>query len=510
MEDDSSFATVGVRHLKFWTVQKGRLSSQSALWGQVNDRNLACVAYHGAHCLTGTSKGRVIAWSSRRAIKELDKEVGNGVIDTIRVAGDVILVGARGDQTITQLDKDYRPSQEAPPLALDRLAWPSNSIPATCPRPRALDVSPDGASVVVGTFGCEVFTLPAKAGVIAQKGNNAVAPPEMLAQGHYAPKTKDTNEVWGLCLGQSQTRTEFVTVSDDATLRVWDYAMHRMSLTQDLNCHQDGTALPLDPRTRELSERAQARAVDICSDGSLCAVGYRSGEVKLFKTASDPWANFRTLSDASEWIEDLKFSPDGQWLAVASHDNRVYLYDTMQYKLARSLSVSSSFVSHIDWSACSQYLRTNDGSYEVFYFDLQAEDPANVQLRGGRHSTGGKKGNKDQAQPIGSIEWHTGTCVFTWGSQGIWQSGMDGSDINHCDVSSYKHRDGYRLIATGDDFGKVRIYRHPSMVENAKSVVLNGHCSHVTKVKFGPKGSNLLFSTGGNDTTVIQWRLEGI
>ena len=83
---------------------------------------------------------------------------------------------------------------------------------------------------------------------------------------------------------------------------------------------------------------------------------------------------------------------------------------------------------------------------------------------------------------------------------------MDGSDINSCDVSTWKHKDGYHLLASGDDFGKVNIYRAPSMLEGSQPVVLKGHCSHVTGVKFGQEG--MLYSVGGNDTTVIQWKID--
>jgi WD40 repeat protein len=32
------------------------------------------------------------------------------------------------------------------------------------------------------------------------------------------------------------------------------------------------------------------------------------------------------LLNPREWVEVMKYSPDGNWLAVGSHDNNVYVY----------------------------------------------------------------------------------------------------------------------------------------------------------------------------------------
>jgi WD40 repeat protein len=48
-----------------------------------------------------------------------------------------------------------------------------------------------------------------------------VGQPKRLVQGHYSPSLKDNNEVWGLT---TIPNGQYVTVSDDATLRVWDPA----------------------------------------------------------------------------------------------------------------------------------------------------------------------------------------------------------------------------------------------------------------------------------------------
>ena len=80
----------------------------------------------------------------------------------------------------------------------------------------------------------------------------------------------------------------------------------------------------------------------------LCAVGFRSGEVRIYKVAN--WELINTISDSKEWIEDLKFSPDSEYLAVGSHDNNVYIYDTTKFKHFNKCVDSSSFISHLDWS----------------------------------------------------------------------------------------------------------------------------------------------------------------
>jgi len=59
---------------------------------------------------------------------------------------------------------------------------------------------------------------------------------------------------------------------------------------------------------------------------------------------------------------------------------------------------------------------------------------------------------------------------------------------------------------TADDHSKVSVFKYPSPVDSAKCSVGNGHCSHVTKVRFS-NDDNFIYSLGGNDTSVMQWKL---
>jgi len=83
--------------------------------------------------------------------------------------------------------------------------------------------------------------------------------------------------------------------------------------------------------------------------------------------------------------------------------------------------------------------------------------------------------------------------------QGIFPPGCDGTHINSVSLS----KDDL-LIATGDDYGLLNLYRNPCLEEH-QGRSYRGHSEHVTRVKFF-EGDNFLITLGGFDQTVIQWK----
>jgi microtubule-associated protein-like 1/2 len=76
------------------------------------------------------------------------------------------------------------------------------------------------------------------------------------------------------------------------------------------------------------------------------------------------------LKDSKEWIEVMAFSPDGQYLAVGSHDNMIRVYSTADWSLTGNCRGHSSYIMALDWCKESKYLRTNCGAYELLFWTV--------------------------------------------------------------------------------------------------------------------------------------------
>jgi WD40 repeat protein len=125
-----------------------------------------------------------------------------------------------------------------------------------------------------------------------------------------------------------------------------------------------------------------------------------------------------TMADSKEWLEELRYSPDGKILACGSHDNYIYLYHTNEsgaYKKYATSRGHSSYIHCLDWSADSQMFRTVCGAYELLFWS--ATD--------GKQITGG-------ASATVSTMWADQHCKFGWRVDGIYPPGTDGTHVNSC------------------------------------------------------------------------------
>lgn len=154
---------------------------------------------------------------------------------------------------------------------------------------------------MIGTFGHEIVQTTFNA------QNKSITNPQVRIHGHYAPKLQDLNEAWGLSVFPNQDK--YVTVSDDGTMRVWDTNQHTQHKLIKLTEDQKGAEIAKDTKTKDIALTTQGRSVDVSPDGAFIAVGMRDGSLRVYSTKN--WKMTYRKKISKEWIEDLKFSPNG-------------------------------------------------------------------------------------------------------------------------------------------------------------------------------------------------------
>jgi WD40 repeat protein len=270
-----------------------------------------------------------------------------------------------------------------------------------------------------------------------------------------------SGELWGLAL--HPTDPVVATCGHDKVLRCWD-VYNRVEIAEKVVMF-DGVV----------------RACAFSPDGNTIAVGFRSGNLAL--------VDYHTFEityqkkHRKENIDALAFSPNGQLLALGSWDQYLELVDLETFN-SISLSGHTSSITHLTFSVDSQYVITNSRDYEVLYWDVET-------------------GKRVEKTVTADVEWHEWHCVLGWPVQGIWRSGLDGTDVNAVAVT---HGDGYRnrTLAIGDDYGTVCLYKYPCVSKKPVFEQYIGHSSHVTNAAFS-LDNQWLFTTGGNDTALFQW-----
>ena len=447
------FVVVGVKSIKLWTMQGRNLSSKKALLGKVGKpQAFTTAAFLAGELVVGCHSGELYFFEGRTL--KAKHRVHDGPVLALHQQPDRLLSGGR----------DGKICSFSAPGAPDLVVEVPGAAPVRSVCPRA-----DGEAFLVGTQRSEILEVP-----------RSGAAPKVLVTGHFR------DELWGLCAHPS--RPEFATVGDDHTLRVWDATSKRMLQSVDT--------------------KHMGRAVDYSADGLLLAVGFggsvgrgrqkRDGMLRVYgvrddggrfaEIAEQPLCELR---DAKEWISVVRFSPDGGTLAAGAHDGKVYLY-AVERPSAGSLALRrravfakhNSYITHLDFSSDGNYLQSNCGAYELLFSDVSS----------GSQIT--------SASSLRDVRWHTWTCTLGWPVQGIWPAEADGTDVN----AVCRDPSG-TVVATGDDFGKVRLFRYPCVKKGAASQLMSGHASHVTNVAFGAFDACVL-SAGGGDRCVMQWRHE--
>lgn len=78
----------------------------------------------------------------------------------------------------------------------------------------------------------------------------------------------------------------------------------------------------------------------------------------------------KELRDSGQWIEVAEYSPDGEKLAIGSHDTTIYVYSVPDYELIGKCKKHTAAITNLDWSQDSQYIRSVCIGYELLFFTV--------------------------------------------------------------------------------------------------------------------------------------------
>lgn len=263
-------------------------------------------------------------------------------------------------------------------------------------------------------------------------------------------------EVWGLALVGGTSR--YVTSADDNKILMYDISTKRCVQKGLVNLNEATTAKPASNKfvggasslSSEPPEK-QSRALAYNEKLNHLAVASNNGFVTIRQVSMDQGSDLNqiihTIKDAKEWIECMAYNPACDKLAAGSHDNNIYIYNAKsKYSKFAVLKAHNSFITCFDWSLSDSpsLIKSNCGAYELLFFNVDSK----------KQDPGGASGT------VGT-EWATNTCKLGWSVQGIYPPGCDGTHINGVDFSSDQ-----TLIATGDDYGLVNIYRNPALEDH--------------------------------------------
>ena len=443
--------------LYFWDVQRGNcLKAIDAHKGEV--RALVCRG-NSQNCVvsSGGADGVVKQW--RATSNKMTCYASSNIAEAYR--------SFQRSLAASEKSSNIFPSRGASHAAT--FAQDNRSGKALKSRHAIMSLSWDGDELCAVTKRGDIWEVSkTKSHNRISNGRKATSTPVQIVHSHFAP-------LYG-CAPHPKTSSWFVTSGEDKQLIIWD-----------ADAHSQVCAAPLP---------TLGRSCAFDPSGAQVAVGCANGSVLIYELKVGVNRKVPTLSlctkfrDCVEFIDDLKYSPDGKLLAVGSHDNFIDIYAVrgkVPYRRISRCKGHTSYITHLDWSKDSKVLQSNCGAYEIIYWDARRGKPI--------------MSSRDSVEA--DTKWSTWTCVLGFPVMGIWPEYTDGTDVNAVHLS--ENRD---FLVTGDDFGKVKIFNAPCVVHHAPARTHGGHSSHVMNVRW-LLGDRKVISVGGWDEAVMLWRVVG-
>jgi WD40 repeat protein len=354
---------------------------------------------------------------------------------------------------------------------------------STEPSILSLSLSSDSSLLLFSTIACEVFEISSLDGSDTRGGP--------LLQGHRFGAIND--------LDAHPNKLEAVSIGSDHTLRIFDL---------NLKCQIKLANLGFEGTCVAYSPLGDIIAVGCYSVSSIAAVGNSNTLDYKFAILSEETLNILHVArDTASIVCFLKFSLDGEILAVGCVDGGVLLYSVPdEYELICKCSRHTRAICGVDFSTEGEWLRTNSIDGELHFF---AVDDGSYQ---------------SNLASMRDIQWSSQDCIYSWHNKGIHgsndkksgevitvntmlPSASSSSSLPDPISTSLPSSSSSPLLIAGTSNGALKVFSYPAIHDDAEFSLFRLHTSKITKLRFSCDGSTLL-SCGSCDRAIIQFNVH--
>eukprot|EP00936_MAST-01D_sp_MAST-1D-sp1_P001179 g1179.t1 len=276
--------------------------------------------------------------------------------------------------------------------------------------------------------------------------------------------------------------TRFATASDNGMVHICNYRTRQLIIKRDVG--------------------APVSAMTFSRDGSqmALALGFREGDYSGNRAGVVLICDSRSLDTQVEvdvgtdekCVLDLKWSPNGQMLAVGCIDGNVYVLDASQgYRELHMLTAHSRGVRHLDWARDSTILQTACAGFELRQWNVANGTEITC-------ATGDAGSISAPAGWVGARDMATWTCPIGWPVVGLWPTFSDDVEVMAVDRAP-----SGKSIASVDGFGRLKVSNFP-VEKGAFSRLVMAHANRGSNCRWSADG-NTIITIGDRDGAVLQW-----